>query len=105
MPNDFIEFLKKNKVFTIAIATLLSGSISDIIESFIENIILPFVNTGVFDTDIDNNNIADQIQLRELTIKVLNTNIKVGKVIISIIKFIILSYLIYLIVVMSKNII
>ena len=87
MSKEFIAFLKENKVFSIAIATLLSNGVSNLTDSVIDHMLLPFFNAGVFDTDIDNNRMSDHKQLNNFIVNVFGINIELGKVIISAIKF------------------
>lgn len=94
---EFINFLKKNQVFSIIIATLLSGGVADLTDSIINNMILPFLEKSVFLMDIDNNGVPDQKQLENITVTFLNTRFYVGKVLMSIVKFIIVVYLVYVI--------
>ena len=83
---------------------MLSDGVGKLTDSIIENMMLPFFNKGMFDTDFDNNNVPDQKQLENLKVNIFNTSLSIGKVIISTIKFISLSYVIYLLVLVSTKI-
>lgn len=92
--SHFINFLEKNQVFSLTIATLLSGRISDLSSSITKYLILPFL-----ELDINKNGIPDKIELENKIVNIFGKNIHIGKVIVAILKFIVLTYITYLLVI------
>jgi large-conductance mechanosensitive channel len=89
---QFAKFLNNNNVVSTAIAAVLSERISDIMSVFVDNIIMPIINI-----DCNNDGVKDIKNLEDYEINVLNINFKIGKLIISLIKFFIVMYIIYII--------
>jgi large-conductance mechanosensitive channel len=88
--SDFLEFLNDNNILSVAIATILSNKINDISEAFINNLVLPIINR-----DADNDNNPDIKNLEKYTFKISGINFGIGKFTISLIKFLIISYIVY----------
>lgn len=94
--NRFSTFFKNNNLTANIILTVLSTFITELILSFLENIITPII-------DINNDNKPDSQNLKELTIKTKKgQNIKIGSFIISFIKFLVVLLLISIIIYISK---
>jgi len=88
----FIKFLADHNVLSIAIATVLSRKVNDVMDSVIDNIIMPVINR-----DSDNDGVRDVKKLEDQSIKLYGMNFGVGKVLISIIKFIVVTYFLFLV--------
>jgi len=88
----FINFLKENNIVSVAIASVLSDRINEITNSFVNNMIMP-----IFDYDIDNDGKRDIKSLENKYVKIYGIKINFGNFVISILKFIIVTYLIFLI--------
>lgn len=97
--NNFIDFLQKNQVFGITVATLLSGRISELSSSIAEHLLAPLL-----DVDIDNDGISDRVELENKTLTIRGKKIQIGKVYVAILKFIVLTYITYLLVIIIKNV-
>ena len=89
----FVKFLSENNVFTIVIASILSEKLSELITSIIDNIILPVINR---DGDGDGNRDIKDIEEYEIIVSCMK--FKPGKVLVSLIRCIIITYLIFIIV-------
>lgn len=88
---DFLEFLNDNNILSVAIATILSSKINDISEAFVNHLVLPIINR-----DADNDGNPDVKNLEQYTLKISGINFEIGKFLIALIKFIIISYVVYL---------
>jgi len=86
-----IKFFSKNGVVTMAIVAVLSYRLNDLSNDIFNNGILPLIN---IDIKTENNKI---IKFDEYAIKLYKTDIYIGKILISLIKTIIIIYVIYLI--------
>ena len=89
--SDFMKFLNDNNILSVAIATILSNKINDISEAFINNLVLPIINR-----DIDNDNRPDIKKLEEYTLRMSGIKFELGKFMIALIKFLIITYIVYL---------
>lgn len=87
----FIRFLEDRRVISIAIASVLSAKIGDVLNSFIDGMIMPFINR-----DADKDGVSDIKKLDDLEVNVGDVTLKVGPVITDTIKFVIITYLIFL---------
>lgn len=88
---NFINFLNDNRVFAIAIASILSEKMGEVITAFIDGIILPVLNR-----DVDGDGVEDVKQLEEKIVQVGGIKFQVGKVLITFIRFIIVTYIIFI---------
>ena len=89
----FIKFLKKNNVFSLAVAAVLSAHVNKLTESFIDDIIMPIINI-----DINKDGNEDlKTKLENIEFNIFHIKFKTGKFLLSIIKFIIISFIIYII--------
>jgi large-conductance mechanosensitive channel len=89
----FVKFLSDNNVFTIVIASILSEKLSEFITSFIDNIILPIINR-----DGDNDGERDIKSVEEYELVISGMKFKLGKVLMSLIRCIIITYLIFILI-------
>src|SRR5690606_19318780 len=87
----FIKFLKDNNIIAVAIAAILSDRINNITNSFVDNLIIPFVNI-----DINKDGEKDIKKIQDIKIKFFGIEIKIGEFTLSLIKFIIVTYVIFL---------
>ena len=88
----FINFLKNNNILATTIAILLSGTINDITTTFVEHLVMPVINR-----DGDGDGVRDIKKLEDVEFTVYNTTFKVGKVVLAFFKFIIITYIIFII--------
>lgn len=87
----FAKFLSNNNVLATAIAAVLSERISDITHAVVDNILMAVINRdGDGDGKSDINNLEDKV------IVISGMRFGVGKVLISLIKFIVIAYVIFL---------
>lgn len=87
----FMKFLSNNNVLATAIAAVLSERISDVTNSVVDNILMAIINR---DGDGDGKSDIDELQNR--TVVISGMKFGVGKVLISLIKFIIITYMIFM---------
>jgi len=95
---DIIEFLNKNNMISVSIAIIFSNQINKLVENFVDNIILPFI-----DKDLDDDGIDDIYKLEDFTITIFNKKINIGKIISSSIKFFLIIILVYLLSLVVKK--
>lgn len=88
----FMQFLSNNNVLATAIAAVLSERITDVTNSFVDHIIMAVVNR-----DADNDGKADVKSLENKEIVIFKIHFKYGKVLMALIKFIIITYIIFVI--------
>ena len=88
----FAKFLSNNNVLATAIAAVLSERISDITHTVVDNIFMAIINR---DGDGDGKSDIDNLENKVIVIS--GMRFGVGKVIISLIKFVVIAYIIFLI--------
>jgi large conductance mechanosensitive channel len=94
----FINFLKNNNVFSAVIAAIISERVNEITNSLTNNIILPVINR-----DGDGDGVSDIKSLEDYKIKCFGITFGVGKFITALIKFIIISYVIFIFISISNK--
>ncbi len=88
----FMKFLKDHNILATAIAAVLSERINEVTNIFVENMIMPIINR-----DGDKDGTRDIKKLEDTEIKIFGINFKIGKVIFAFLKFIIITYVIFII--------
>lgn len=91
MSNSFYKFIIENNILESITANLLSFKTHELIDSFLENIILPFINR-----DADDDGDADINKIKNLNIKFFKIDLKIGNFILILIKYFIIIYLVYI---------
>lgn len=89
---EFFDFLIDKNVWKTIIATLVSEYVLGLTDSLTENIILPIINK-----DTNNDGKKDLHYLENLKIQLFNINLGVGKLFISLIRFFVMMFLIYIV--------
>jgi large-conductance mechanosensitive channel len=89
----FYKFLKKNDILSLSIAAVFSGHINELINSFVNNLFIPILNR-----DADNDGKKDIKKIENLEIKFFNVNFTIGKFLVDILKFVLVTIVIYTIV-------
>lgn len=87
----FIKFLRDNNIIAVAIASVLSDRINEVTNSFTSNIVMPIINR-----DGDNDGKKDITKLETKSIKFYGMNFAVGKFVVALFKFLIVTYIIFL---------
>jgi|SaaInlStandDraft_3_1057020.scaffolds.fasta_scaffold17205_1 large-conductance mechanosensitive channel len=87
----FVKFLSSNGVFTLAVAAVLGERISDLMDTVISSLILPVINR-----DSDEDGVRDIKKIEDLSIEVFKIKFEVGKILISALKFVIITYFLYI---------
>lgn len=95
----FIKFLNSNNILSLAVSAVLSSHISKIGKAFVEDFILP-----VFNKDGDSDGEKDIKPLQDKIVSYRGIQFKVGDFFITVLEFIIISYIVFLISVYGKNI-
>jgi len=90
--NEFIKFLKENDIMAAVIAALISSHVSDLTNSLMDNILLPFISS---DTDKDGK--PDINRLKKYKLKIGSITLNIGNFLVTFIKFTFVLFLIYLI--------
>ena len=91
MSNSFYKFIIENNILESITANLLSFKTHELIDSFLENIILPFINR-----DADDDGDADINKIKNLNIKFFKIDLKIGNFILTLIKYFIIIYLVFI---------
>lgn len=89
---QFIKFLKDYNILSTAIAAILSDRINEVTNVFVDGLIMPFINI-----DRDNDGEKDIKKLEEKEIKLYGVTLQIGRVTLAIIKFIIITIVIFII--------
>ncbi len=87
----FIKFLDKYNIMGVAIAAVLSDRINEITSEFVNLIIMPVINR-----DGDSDGVSDSKKLEDRTLTVFGIQFRIGKFIMVIIKFIVITYIIFM---------
>lgn len=85
--NEFKEFISKGSVVDLAVGVIVGGVFKDLTSSLVTNLINPLI--GIF---------LGQVDLSSIVWKIGNANFKIGAFINSIIEFLIIMFVIFLIV-------
>jgi len=89
---NFMDFLSANNVMAAAIAAVMSERINDMTDSFVDNILMPIINR-----DGDGDGESDIKCLEDKVVVIFGVKFRVGKVIVSFLKFLVITYFIFLI--------
>lgn len=87
----FIKFLQDNNVLSVAIAAVLSDRINELTNTFVNSLIMPIINR-----DGDGDGEEDIKKFENMKYKILGMKFEIGLLAISIIKFIIITYVIFI---------
>jgi large-conductance mechanosensitive channel len=96
---QFLKFLKDQGVFSLAIAAVLSDHINGILNCIIENIIMPVINR-----DSDKDGVEDIKKLEDWSLEVSGMKFKFGKLLISVLKFLFVAYILFLLFKMGQKV-
>ena len=88
----FQQFLEKNKAFATASAIVIATQLSVLATSFVENIILP-----IFNRDINEDGVPDINNFENIELDIFGIKIKMGKFAVSILRFLIIIYIVFLV--------
>jgi len=88
----FMKFLADNNVIATAIAAVLSDRISDITNTCVDHLLMPIINR-----DADGDGERDIKKLEAKVVKIYGMEFGVGKVFLALIKFMIITYVVFLI--------
>jgi large-conductance mechanosensitive channel len=89
--SGFLNFISNNNLLATTLVTILSTNIIDIAQSFIDNMVIPILNI-----DFNGDGVKDRKKVEGYKIKIFGTEFKLGKFIISVIKFAMVTYIVYL---------
>ena len=89
--DKFKLFIKKNKLVDTLISYVMATKVSEVFNSFIDDLIMPII-----ERDADGDGIADSYNLKNYKYNIFKIKFKIGNFIFIIIKFIILLYLTYI---------
>lgn len=86
----FLHFLSKGGVITTAIAAIISDRCNKFLEAIVQNLIVPILNR-----DSDKDGKKDIADIENKVIDIGGIKLKVGKVMVEFLKFVIVTYIIY----------
>lgn len=95
---EFIDFLKKNNIIETITSTILSFKTTEVVDSIVNDLIMPFINR-----DGDGDGEADIDVLKNKKFTLYGVKINIGSFILTIIKFTIIVYLVFLFQKIFKN--
>ncbi|WEV43297.1 large-conductance mechanosensitive channel protein MscL [Lactobacillus sp. ESL0684] len=87
MLKEFKEFIKRGNVMDLAVGVIIGGAFTDIVNSLVKNLINPLL--GLF---------VGKIDLSNLTLKIGAATFKYGEFINTIINFLIIAFIVFLLV-------
>jgi large-conductance mechanosensitive channel len=87
----FIKFLDKYNILGVAIAAVLSDRINELTSEFVNLIIMPIINR-----DGDGDGVHDSKKLEDKTMTVFGIQFRIGKFVMSVIKFVVITYIIFI---------
>jgi large-conductance mechanosensitive channel len=90
--SGFINFISNNNLLATVLVTILSSNIIEIAQSFMENMIIPILNV-----DLNGDGIKDRKSIENYKIKIFGSEFKLGQFFISILKFTLMTYIVYII--------
>jgi large conductance mechanosensitive channel len=96
----FIKFLKDHNIITTAIAAILSDRINEITSTFVDYMIMPIINR-----DADKDGTKDIKNIEDANFNLFSVNFQYGKVLIAFVKFLIITYILFIITKATKNVI
>lgn len=86
----FIKFLQDNNIVSVAIASVISDRINELTNSFVSNLVMPILNR-----DADKDGERDIKTIEDKVISFSGITFGIGKVVVAGIKFIVITYLIF----------
>lgn len=89
---DLIRFLNKHNIIATSIAAIISHRINEVTSSFVDYLIIPVINR-----DADKDGTRDIKKLEDTTLHIAGIKFEIGKVVLSIVKFIIVTFSVFLI--------
>jgi large conductance mechanosensitive channel len=87
MIKEFKEFIKRGNVLDLAVGVIIGGAFQKIVSSLVDNILMPLLGLVIGGVDFTN-----------LSIKVLNAEVKYGLFIQTVIDFLIVAFCVFLLV-------
>lgn len=88
----FIKFLRDNNIASTAIAAVLSDRVNEITNEFFEGFVIPIINR-----DGDKDGVRDIKKFEEREVEIFGAKFKLGRFILALVKFLVITYLIYII--------
>lgn len=88
----FIKFLQENNIIGVIIASVLSDRVNELTNIFFNDIVMPVINR-----DGDGDGVKDIKNFEEHKISMFGAKFGVGKFVVTLFKFIIVTYLIFII--------
>lgn len=95
---SFLSFLSEYNIIGITIATLLVERINKLLNEFISDILVPF-----FVTDINNDGVEDINEVDDISFTLNGKKIPIGKFVLSVVKFMLMIFLVFFISKMIKR--
>ena len=86
----FYKFLKKNDILSLSIAAVFSGHINELINSIVNNLLIPIINR-----DADNDGKKDIKKIENIEFKLFKIRFTIGKLFVDILKFVLVTMVIY----------
>ena len=94
----FIKFLNDNQVFPVAIAAVLSSRLNDVLDALVNGLVMPILNR-----DADGDGERDIKKIEDFSISFSGMKFEVGKLGITLLKFLLVTYTIYLLVRLGRK--
>ena len=94
---EFRNFLKENDVVKYTLYTIIAGQVGELVGVFTNDVIAPIIHI-----DSNQDGIEDIRTLSSVEVKILGARIKIGKLLMNFIKFVIVIYITFLLSQMIK---
>lgn len=88
--NGFIEFLDKNNVFTLIVASVLASRVSEMSDKLVSNVLMPII-----ERDGDGDGESDIARIEGLETRMLGCRFRYGLVLIAMFKLLFVAYVVY----------
>lgn len=89
---SFINFLDKSNIFPTVAAAIISERINDFANVFVNDIIMQIIYR-----DANSDGVHDIAQIETKVIKIHGVEFRIGKLVVSLVKFILVTYVIFIV--------
>ena len=85
---EFMDFLGSYNIIQLAVGMVVGNSVKDLVNSLVNNIVMPFINL-----------ITPAQSFAEMTVTINSSEFKVGMLISSLINFLVIAFVVYIVVI------
>jgi len=88
----FLQFLSSHNIVATAVAALISQRVNNFSDIFVDGLIVPIINR-----DVDEDGVRDIYEIEKRVFIISGVKFRVGKVYVAVIKFLLVTYCIFII--------